>query len=100
MAKVPVAVRLEPEVLSSVDALAKARECSRQVLLEAWVSSGLEDARGGVVDLPAPDPLDQPVPPSPVLGYVSVQRPAPRRGDTAEDWAKLRQAKLNEGKYR
>jgi hypothetical protein len=58
MAKQAVAVRLRPETLVRVDAHAKARGVSRQVVLESAVESWLVGAEGGVPELVAADPVE------------------------------------------
>jgi predicted DNA-binding protein len=88
MAKVAVALRLRPETLARLDAYAKARGSSRQVLLESFVESRLEDAERGVVGLPVE--VARPV----------VAKPQARRMETSADWALARQRKLNEAKSR
>lgn len=52
MAKQAVAVRLTPETIEAVDAYAKTRGVSRQVVLESFVMSGLDNSTRGVPDLP------------------------------------------------
>jgi hypothetical protein len=52
MAKQAIAVRLRPETLVRVDAHAKARGVSRQVVLESAVESWLVGAVDGVVEAP------------------------------------------------
>lgn len=89
MAKVAVALRLVPEKLALVDAYARARGLSRQVVLEAFVDSGLVGVESGMPDLPGP----KPTPVKPQVGRGSVV-------ETAEDWALARQARLNASKYR
>lgn len=53
MAKVPIALRLAPEDVERVDAYAKKRKVSRQVVLETFVLGGLDDSSRGVPDLAA-----------------------------------------------
>lgn len=55
MAKIAVALRLDPQKLAKLDKYAKARGASRQVLLEAAVDDFLESAERGVPDLPVVD---------------------------------------------
>lgn len=53
MAKQAVALRLEPELLAWVDAYAKGRKVSRQVVLETAVEAFRSDCEGGVPDFTA-----------------------------------------------
>jgi hypothetical protein len=92
MAKVAVALRLSPGVIARVDAYAKARSTSRQVVLETFVLSGLEDTERGVPDLVKPEPKT-PVSEPALSGY---EREA--QEFRAARWA--RQQKLNEAKER
>jgi hypothetical protein len=88
MAKVPVALRLSPESLARVDAYAKGRETSRQVVLETFVLGGLEDTERGVPDLVKPEPAAKRV--------SDAEHSA--QDFRAATWA--RQQKLNEAKER
>lgn len=83
MAKVAVAVRLSPETVELVDAQAKARGVSRQVVLESAVASFLDDCRRGVPDL-VPERV----------------RPVTPQGPIVPSLLGLRQKALNEAKER
>lgn len=89
MAKVPIALRLQPEVLERLDAYARQRSSSRQQVLEAAVEAFLGLAEGGVPDLPAePEPASRVV--KRVPGVVRARVLAP-----ADPVALARQARLN-----
>lgn len=88
MAKLPVPFRLDPEKLGRVDAYAKARGRSRQTVLEQAVDNFLEDAEGGVPDLPEESAKAERAPgrqESPMFFYA--------------DSLRERQARLNAAKY-
>jgi hypothetical protein len=71
MAKVAVAVRLDPEVVEWADAYAKERGVSRQAVLEGAVLDFREDAQRGVPDLPRLDA----VAPDASVGVGKASRP-------------------------
>lgn len=101
MAKTAVALRLAPDVLVKVDAYASARKVSRQVVLETFVLSGLDDSGRGVVDLVAPEPVAKPKPARQGPTPLTAAREDLRRGVTDYRAAALaRQANLNAGKER
>lgn len=53
MAKLPVAVRLDPALVEWLDGYAEKRGVSRQVLLESAIDSFVDDAERGVPELRA-----------------------------------------------
>jgi hypothetical protein len=71
MAKVAVAVRLDPVVVEWADAYAKERGVSRQAVLEGAVLDFREDAERGVRDVPRLDA----VAPRVAEGVGKVSRP-------------------------
>lgn len=89
MAKVPIALRLQPETLDWLDGYARSRGSSRQVILEAAVESLREDVLGGVPDLP-PEPK-----PSPAVRSRPVVKPVPGVRPAREFVLNPRQARLN-----
>jgi hypothetical protein len=125
MAKVAVALRLGPETLERVDALARVWGRSRQAVLESFVLDGLGLAGRGVVDVPEPQTVTEVVEPAKAAARIErelsakpaavrpqvhpghvVERPNLTRDEIrrAEEeyraaiWA--RQQKLNEAKAR
>jgi predicted transcriptional regulator len=57
VAKIAVALRLEPDVLAWLDAYAKGRKVSRQVVLETAVDAFRAECQGGVPDLVDREPV-------------------------------------------
>lgn len=94
-AKVPVALRLSTEKLARVDAYAKARGSSRQVVLEKAVDGFLDDTERGVPDLP--------VDTTPSRERQEANKAAlksARQAATQHDHNMARQQRLNAAKYR
>jgi hypothetical protein len=92
MAKVPVALRLAPEKLARVDAYAKARGRSRQVVLESAVDSFLDDSGRGVPDLvedTTPTREEQ------EANKAALKAARVAAQETSQDWAMDRQRRLN-----